>query len=167
MSDGRSAPVVHDALQLIAEGVVDLVGFGVAVINVLREDDGKLETVAVAGNDEAREQLLGSRQSVQSILMEIERADVWGMLRFVPAERLAGEEDLTSWIPDMEIGEGPDAWDPMDLLIAPLYDESGWMMGTLSMDVPEDGKRPDEAKRAVLNKYAAQAGRAVLRKSVV
>ncbi len=162
MSDGRSAPVVHDALQLIAEGVVDLVGFGVAVINVLREDDGKLETVAVAGNDEAREQLLGSRQSVQSIMMEIERADVWGMLRFVPAERLADEEDLSSWIPDIATGNGPDAWDAMDLLIAPLFDESGQLLGTLSMDVPEDGRRPDEVKRAVLNKYAAQAGRAVL-----
>ncbi len=162
MTDGWHTPVVHDALQLIAEGVVDLVGFGVSVINVLREDDGKLETVAVAGNDEAREQLLGSRQSVASIVMEIERADSWGMLRFVPAERIAEEEDLASWVPDIEVGEGPDAWDPMDLLIAPLYDDSGRMLGTLSMDVPDDGKRPDEAKRAVLNKYAAQAGRAVL-----
>ncbi|WP_426245784.1 sensor histidine kinase [Nocardioides sp. LHG3406-4] len=162
MSDGRRVPVVHDALQLIAEGVVDLVGFGVAVINVLREDDGRLETVAVAGNDEAREQLMGSRQSVESILMEIERADEWGMLRFVPAERLSDEEELSSWVPDMEVGDGPDSWDPMDLLLAPLYDDSGRMLGTLSMDVPDDGKRPDEAKRAVLNKYAAQAGRAVL-----
>ncbi len=162
MSDGRSAPVVHDALQLIAEGVVDLVGFGVAVINVLREDDGKLETVAVAGNDEARAQLLGLRQSVESIQVEISRADTWGMLRFVPAERLVEEEDVNSWIPDIVVGEGPDAWDPMDLLIAPLYDDSGQMLGTLSMDVPENGRRPDEAKRAVLNKYAAQAGRAVL-----
>lgn len=162
MDDGGSMPVVHDALQLIAEGVVDLVGFGVAVINVLREDDGRLETVAVAGNDAARDQLLGARQSVQSILREIERADVWGMLRFVPAERLSEDEDVTSWIPDMEVVDGPDAWDPMDLLMAPLYDDTGRMLGTLSMDVPDDGKRPDEAKRAMLNKYAAQAGRAVL-----
>lgn len=155
-------PVVHDALQLIAESVVDLAGFGVAVINVLSEDDGKFETVAVAGNESAREQLLDARQSVQSIQMELDRADEWGMLRFVPADRLAEDPEVHHWIPDIEVGDSPDSWDPMDLLMAPLYDDAGHMLGTLSMDVPDDGKRPDETKRALLNKYAAQAGRAVL-----
>ncbi len=155
-------PVVHDALQLIAESVVDLAGFGVAVINVLSEDDGKFETVAVAGDESAREQLLTARQTVRSIQMELDRADEWGMLRFVPAERLTEDLEVHHWIPDIEVGDSPDSWDPMDLLIAPLYDDAGHMLGTLSMDVPHDGKRPDETKRALLNKYAAQAGRAVL-----
>ena len=162
MSDGQRAPGVHDALQLIAEGITDLVGFGVAVINVRHEEHGLLETVAVAGDEEAREQLLGARQKVSSIEAEIARADEWGMLRFVPAERVTDGDQLSSWVPDMDTASGPDAWDPMDLLIAPLYDDHGVMMGSLSIDVPEDGRRPDEAKRAVLNKYAAQAGRAVL-----
>ena len=58
-SDGPS----RDALQLIAEGVTDLAGFGVAAISVARED-GKLEVMAVAGSDEARIELQGRRTPV-------------------------------------------------------------------------------------------------------
>lgn len=161
MSDGQSAPVVHDALQLIAESVVDLVGFRVATICLLREEDGVLETVAVAGDDEARSQLLGTRIAVQSALNEIERADQWGMLRFVPCERFVAGDGEPVWIPDIDVAQGPDAWDPMDLLMAPFYDQ-GQLLGVLYMDVPDNRRRPDQATRDILNKYAALAGRAVL-----
>ena len=49
----------RDALQLIAEGVTELAGFGIAAISVVR-DDGKLEVMAVAGSDDARESLQGA-----------------------------------------------------------------------------------------------------------
>ena len=86
-----------------------------------------------------------------------------GLLRFVPHERL-----------DAEVGESwagsrtstpraePDAWHPLDLLIAPLYDEKGELRGTLAIDLPEDGKRPGPARRQLLQRYAEQAGRAVI-----
>ncbi len=88
-SDGPS----RDALQLIAEGVTDLAGFGVAAISVARED-GKLEVAAVAGSDEARIELQGRRTPIDTLMAEIEKADHWGLLRFVPHERIdprAGE----------------------------------------------------------------------------
>ena len=162
MDDGRRVPAVHDALQLIADGITELMGFEVAVINILDEADGKLLTVAVAGNDDARELLLGARQRVSSVEAEVARADDWGMFRFVPAERATPEQLAISWVPDIEVVEGPDAWDPNDFLFAPLYGVDGRLLGSLSIDVPTDGRRPDHAKRAVLNKYAAQAGQAVL-----
>jgi signal transduction histidine kinase len=161
MSNGVTPPVVHDALQLIAESVVDLVGFGVAAIRVLREKDSVLETVAVAGDDDARSQLLGSRIAVQFTLDDIERADQWGMLRFVPSERFVAGDGEPVWIPEIDVAQGPDAWHPMDLLMAPFYDD-GQLLGVLYMDVPDNGRRPDQATRDLLNKYAAQAGRAVL-----
>jgi len=162
MSDAEFVTPAHDALQLIAESVVDLVGFGVAAIRVVREEDAMLETVAVAGSDEALRRLIGTRVTVDSIVREIERADEWGMLMFVPSERFDGEAEEVSWVSDRQVAPGPDAWDPMDLLMAPLYDDGSQLLGVLFMDVPDNGRRPDEATRAVLNKYAAQAGRAVL-----
>lgn len=152
----------REALQLIAEGVTDVAHFGVAAISVVRED-GKLEVVAVAGNEMARRQLEGSRTPVDRLANEIAKADDWGLLRFVPHERLepdAGDE--WGWVPDIEPIDAPDAWHPLDLLIAPLYDESGGLRGTLAMDVPADGRRPGEEQRALLNMYAEQAGRAVV-----
>jgi signal transduction histidine kinase len=153
----------RDALQLIAEGVTQLAGFGVAAISVARPD-GKLEVMAVAGSDAAREQLQGTRTPVDRLNREIAKADDWGLLRFVPHERLdPGAGDDWGWVPDIEpIDDAPDAWHPLDLLIAPLYDADGALRGTLAIDLPIDGRRPGQAQRAVLNSYAEQAGRAVV-----
>jgi signal transduction histidine kinase len=153
----------RDALQLIAEGVTQVAGFGIAAISVVRSD-GKLEVMAVAGSDAARESLQGRRTPIDRLSSEIAKADDWGLLRFVPHERLdpsAGE--TWGWVPDMDpIDDAPDAWHPLDMLIAPLYDVEGVLRGTLAIDLPVDGRRPGEAQRAVLNSYAEQAGRAVV-----
>ena len=152
----------REALQTIAEGVTQLAGFGVAAISVVR-DDGRLEVMAVAGSDEARTQLAGTRTPVARLEAEIAKADEWGLLRFVPHERLdesAGE--TWGWVPDITPLADPDAWHPLDLLIAPLYDEHGALRGTLAMDLPEDGRRPGLGQRQLLQRYAEQAGRAVV-----
>ena len=161
-ADGWSDASSRDALVLIAEGVTELAGFGIAAISVTRED-GKLEVMAVAGSKEAREQLQGRRTPIDRLMAEIEKADEWGLLRFVPHERLdpdAGES--WGWVPDVKPLDLPDAWHPMDLLVALLHDDQGVLRGTMSMDLPKDGRRPGKGQRAVLQKYAEQAGRAVV-----
>ncbi|WP_028644050.1 sensor histidine kinase [Nocardioides sp. URHA0020] len=152
----------RDTLQLIAEGVTQVAGFGIAAISVVRQDGG-LESVAVAGSDEARAELEGTRSTEARLLEELAKADDWGLLRFVPHDRTdEGVGDTWGWVPDYEPIDAPDAWHPLDLLIAPLYDDDGALLGTLAMDLPVGGRRPDEAQRAVLNAYAEQAGRAVV-----
>jgi signal transduction histidine kinase len=153
----------RDALQLIAEGVTQVAGFGIAAISVVRRD-GKLEVMAVAGSEAARESLTGRRTPVDQLSREIAKADDWGLLRFVPHERLdPGAGEQWGWVPDVDpIDDAPDAWHPLDLLIAPLYDHEGVLRGTLAIDLPSDGRRPGEAQRAVLNTYAEQARQAVL-----
>src|SRR5205823_4000881 len=54
-----------------------------------------------------------------------------------------------------------DAWHPMDMLVAPLYDDQGELRGTLAIDVPRDGLRPDAERRRVLERFAGLAARAV------
>ncbi|MGB0101944.1 MAG: ATP-binding protein [Nocardioides sp.] len=160
---GWSDAPSRDALRMIAEGVTRVAGFGIAAISVVRSD-GKLEVMAVAGSDEASESLQGRRTPVDQLSAEIAKADDWGLLRFVPHERLdasAGEQ--WGWVPDMDpIDDAPDAWHPLDMLIAPLYDHEDQLRGTLAMDLPVDGRRPGEAQRAVLNAYAEQARQAVI-----
>ena len=152
----------RDALQLIAEGVTKVAGFGIAAISVARSD-GKLEVMAVAGSDEARDSLQGRRTPLDQLSREIEKADDWGLFRFVPHERLdpsAGEQ--WGWVPDIEPIDDPDACHPLDLLLAPLYDDEGQLRGTLAIDLPVDARRPGEPARAVLNTYAEQARQAVI-----
>jgi signal transduction histidine kinase len=139
-------------------------GFGIAAISVVRGDPGYLEVMAVAGSDAAREELRGRHTPIEQLSQELEKADDWGLLRFVPHERIEpGLGETWGWVPDVDpIDDAPDAWHPMDLLIAPLYDDAGNMRGTLAMDLPVDGRRPGEAQRAVLDAYAEQARQAVI-----
>lgn len=150
----------HDALQLIAEGVTEVVGFQVATISIVRNDH--LETVAAAGSPEVRRQLLGMTTPMGLVRGELAKADDWGLFKFVPAERAGDDAESFGWIPDIEVPDDPAEWHPLDLLMAPLYDEHGGIGGLLSLDLPVDGRRPDTSKRRLLETYAAQAARAVL-----
>ncbi|MFA6298491.1 MAG: hypothetical protein WC642_04950, partial [Nocardioides sp.] len=155
-----SDPLSRESVQLIAEGVTEMVGFQVAIISVVRGE--ALRAVAVAGSDEAREQLLGSATPMQVIHDEVARADDWGRFKFVPYDRQGGPSADYGWVPDFVPEDGPDAWHPLDLLIAPLHDDAGNVVGLLSIDLPVSGRRPDVGQRSLLEKYAAQAERAVL-----
>jgi signal transduction histidine kinase len=153
--------LTHGALQVIAEGLVELAGFEVAALSVVR-DSQHMQVMAVAGSDEARDTLLGTFTPITRLMDELRVAEDWGFFQFVPQESLDPEVESWGWVPDFEPIEVPDAWQPMDLLVAPLYDTGGVLRGTLSIDCPTDGRRPDEAHRRILNRYAAQAARALV-----
>lgn len=150
---------LQEVLQAIAEGVADVVGFKVAAIRQLR-NDGTLECVAVAGDDEARAMLLGHRRPVEEMLAEFAVADEWGSLRFVPHGRIDSALEV-GWIPDVEPLDVPDAWHPEDALFAPLLGPTGELAGVLAVDLPYDGRRPSDFQREVLEMYAVQAGIAI------
>lgn len=149
-----------DAFQLIADGITHVGGFGVAAISVVRGSELVVE--AISGNDDAREQLSGTRTPIQHMLDEIALADDWGAFRFLPHDRIDPDNEDLGWIPDVEPLDGEDAWHPLDLLVAPLHDDRGDLVGMLSIDLPADGRRPGAAQRRVLDAYAGQAARAVL-----
>ncbi len=146
-------------LQSLVDGVADVTGFAVAAVSYLHPDR-QLEVVAVAGDDAARDQLIGIRTPLDDIAGEFEIADDWGLLKFIPHERLNGETGR-GWIPDVRPLDVPDAWHPEDALLAPLSAPTGEMVGLLSVDLPRDGLRPGQFARDALEMYAAQAGIAI------
>jgi signal transduction histidine kinase len=148
------------ALQLIAEGVTELAGFELAAISIVH--DGRLHTIAIAGDEHTDAELSTLQPSVAAVLAELERAEEWGLLRFVPHERESSELADLSYIPDVTPVESPDAWHPRDLLVALLEDEAGELRGVLSVDLPRNGLRPDEEQRRVIEQHARRAGRAVV-----
>jgi signal transduction histidine kinase len=152
--------LTFSALQLIAEALVELAGFGVAAIGVPR-DDGRLHTAVVCGSDEAREQLAELTTPIDALYAELEAGDRWGRFTFVPHERLQGS-GLPGWVGDYDVLDVEDAWHPEDLLVALLSDSDGRLRATLSIDVPADGLRPGPERRDELERFAAQAERAVV-----
>lgn len=146
------------ALRVVAESVALLSGFRHAVINVRRGE--RLEVVAASSPVLAH--LVGTSTPLEVLERELERADRWGDLMFVPHDRV-GEEVLSySFVPELVPGAGPDAWHPLDLLAAPIFDDHGTLRGLLTVDVPVDGQRPGAAQREVLARYARVTRSSVL-----
>ena len=149
-------------LQAVADGVVAALGFGVAVVNVVRPD-GDLEVAAVAGNEDARAALLGERGSREMWDLLINKAERWGSLCFLDHTSVeAGDEDMVpTWIPDVAATDDADGWHPLDALFAPMCGEDAALVGVLSVDLPVDGRRPDPLHLELLEIFAAQAAIAV------
>ena len=119
-----------------------------------------LEVIAVSGPDLV--EMLGTTLPVGVLEGELDRADVWGDLRFVPHERVGDEVLEYSHVLDILPVDHPDGWHPLDLLVAPLYDDEGTLRGLLAVDAPDDGRRPGPRQREVLARYARVARSYVL-----
>lgn len=156
---GWSDSSARSVLQLMAESVAEMVGFEVAALSVVIDDE--LVTVAYVGPEEFREYV--EQPDPADVLDPVlEQAEVWGpRLRFVAAfdhGELAGH-----WVTfEQATINHPDAWQPDDVLLAVLSDDAGKMVGAISVDKPLSRMRPDKRVRGMLERYAAQAERAVL-----
>lgn len=158
---------VDPALQMIAEGICELLGFGIAAINVVRGDE--VEMVAIHGftsglnahgQRETADEILGARWALSDVQENLSRGENWGAWRFIPHERVNLHEG--SWVSTSNMIDAPDAWHPHDMLLAPIIGDDGSLQGCLSVDMPISGRRPDFTQRRVLNRFAKRAQRVVL-----
>ena len=146
-------------LRAVVDGVVEGLGFEVAVVSLVH-DDKTVEAVAIAGPQDVSDTLLGRRTPLDKWERAFARSQPWGALRYEPHE-MADLDDIPSWVPDIPVVDDPDAWHPLDALYAPLHSNSGDLVGVLSVDLPRDGRRPGELQREMLEMYATQAGIAI------
>jgi diguanylate cyclase (GGDEF)-like protein/putative nucleotidyltransferase with HDIG domain len=149
-------------LQQIARTTAETVGFGTVVVNLHRPAWDDFETVVVHGSEEARRVLLGQTAT---------RAD-WDPLLDSRFERRGAyvlqhgdfdwsQDGLLSYIPELERSADPDAWHPEDALFVPLRSGAGEVLGILSVDEPNDGRRPSDEQLDVLVGAAAHAALAL------
>ena len=145
-------------LDQVVQAVVELVGFRVAVLNLLTADRRHLEVVTVAGPDEVRAVLLGSRDTLASWEELLAASRPMGALRFADASvPISGQV----WLPALPGNDDERAWRAEDALLAPLHGADGSLLGVLSVDLPVDGLRPDEHTCELLELFAVQASLAL------
>jgi len=155
----NSSTDLSEVLDEIARGVVEVLGYGIAAIARLEGDTFVMTTVA--GPEEVREQIIGRRTPVASIFNEFAQADEWGVLRFVPHDRMPDALEESAWVPEFEPGSSPDAWHPLDALYAPLYSATGQLLGNMSVDLPPGNRIPNREERELLEMFVVQAGLAM------
>ncbi len=150
---------LSEVLDEVAHGVVEVLGFGVAAISRLEADT--LVMTNVAAPPHVRDLLLGRRTPVASLVNEFDLADEWGVLRFLPHDRLPAPLEEAAWVPDLEPSAVEGAWHPLDTLYAPLWSATGRLLGNMSVDLPADGMVPGELERELLEMFVVQAGLAM------
>ncbi len=152
---------LRETLQVVAQAVVDQLGFGAAVVNLVQPGD-MCEVAAAAGPDDVGQALLGTRAPMESFRRLLDGCEAWGELRFLDHRKDQGlSRGLAGWTPPVAPSEDPDAWHPDDILLAPLYAPNHVLIGLLSVDIPVDGRRPGPARRRLLEQFAAHAALAI------
>ena len=150
-----------ETLQQVADTIVESLGFEVAVINLVDDEDSTV-VVAVSGPSEVRSELLGRRQGRAGWEALLRGSEAWGRLRFLDHRTAPVDPaDIFTWIPDIPVSDDPEAWHPEDALFAPLQAADGSDIGILSVDVPRDGRRPGPATLHALEAFAVTAALAI------
>lgn len=149
-------------LDEVVRSVCTVGRFGSAVVNVV-QPDGSVEVAASAG---AGGPLVGTRAPLETWLQILDVSSRWQTLRYL---RHDDDQTLIGSLVSVAPGPEPDSdrpvdrdrWHPDDILLAPLWTDSGDLLGALSVDQPEGGRWPDAEQRTVLELLAAQAARAI------
>lgn len=159
---GWSDSSARAVLQLMVESVAEMIGFEVAALSVVLDD--QLVTMAYTGPEELRE-YLEEPDPVGVLDPVLAAAESWGRFRFLAAEEYDGDLDGHWAVMAEERRDLPgaeDRWHPHDALLGLLSGDDGELVGVLSVDRPVSGRRPEARQRRLLERYAEQAERAVI-----
>src|SRR5919109_662091 len=158
----RSEGDLDALLPAVAAAISDGMGFGTVVISLYRPAFNDFRVETVHGSEDGREALLGRERTWAEweplFDLKFERHGCF----FLPWDEYDWSWDTTvSFVPEMEVAEGPDAWHPEDALFVPMRHSQGHLLGIMSVDEPASGRRPSDDDLAVLGALAAHAAQAV------
>jgi uncharacterized protein YigA (DUF484 family) len=158
----RADEDLESLLNACARTVSESLGFATVVITLYRTAWNDFEVVSVHGSDAAREVLMGAvREWADWEPLLDERFHRCGAY-FIEHDSFDWESvEQTSFIPEIEPSDDPDAWHPEDALIVPLHGSSPHPLGFVSVDEPASGKKPTDSELEVLVAVAAHAALAV------
>jgi diguanylate cyclase (GGDEF)-like protein/putative nucleotidyltransferase with HDIG domain len=159
---GRSGGDLQSVLDAMASTMARALGYGTSVINLRRPAWDDFEVAVVHGSADARDALLGTRRGWAEWEPLLQARWESAGAYFIPAGEFDwGADPGRSWAPSRGLTYRPDAWHPDDVLLVPMHDGTGQIMGIVSVDEPVDGQRPDQADLEVLSALTAHASLAV------
>jgi diguanylate cyclase (GGDEF)-like protein len=156
-SGGGDMPV----LEALAETIRRELSFQVVAVNMLGESGDALRVVLVLGDEEARAQLMDTVSPWNEWEPLLDSEHERGGAIWLPAGSKDYFEQTAVWTPAGAALPDPNAWHPLDMLLLPLRDSSGALLGIISVDQPLTGHRPDDAELSVLTAVADHAGLAL------
>ncbi|WP_165274676.1 sensor domain-containing diguanylate cyclase [Thermotoga sp. Ku-13t] len=134
---------VTDTLRHFAKTVSDITGFRYVLISVLNRELGVIQRVAHYGmSEEEFSRLRENPPPIEHLLRFTQERFRVSSSYFIPEGTVEVLSQYSAVLIDQASVDEPDAWRPQDFLIVPIYSPLGEMVGYISVDAPESGKRP-------------------------
>jgi diguanylate cyclase (GGDEF)-like protein len=152
----------QSVLEALAATIRSELSFQIVSVNLLNSVRHELTCMVVLGDNDCRAKLLGivaPSQEMESVIANPEFQRLGATWVPAGAHHWEGEEWL--WTPHTAAVPGADGWDPDDFLLLPLRAHDGTLLGTVSVDQPVGGRRPDDGQIALLMAVADHAGLAL------
>jgi diguanylate cyclase (GGDEF)-like protein len=158
----RTGGELRSVLEAVAGAIAGPLGYRAVVINLYRPAWDDFEVVVVLGNEASQELLMGQTSGMEDWSGLLSERFLRQGAYFVPA----GEYDWSGervqvYTPELEISDAPDAWQPDDALMVPMRSGDGALLGIVSVDEPETGRRPSPIELELLSTVVAHAAVAV------
>jgi len=149
-------------LEEVCHAIGELLGYRAVVVNVYRPAFDDMHTSAAVGSEESVRELVGKsspRETWVPLLDErFERRGAY----FVPGDEFDWDGlGVDSYVPRIEPSNDPDAWRAEDALFVPLRDPKGLLIGVISVDEPQSGRRPADDEIDALVAIARHAALAL------
>ena len=135
--------------------------FQTVAVNLREGDEDDLRVVLVAGDEDARQALLGNVNPWTTWHPLLDEAHHRLGASWLPAGSHEWSEALNAYTPESGRSLGPDGWDPEDMLLLPLRGATGEVLGIVSVDEPFTGRRPTDDELRVLMAVADHAALAL------
>jgi PAS domain S-box-containing protein len=160
----RTGQSLEQSLQAIAVAIQQATPFQVVLISVYQPQEDQLQCVCGVGfTDDTWHELQAHHQPWHAVEALLRPEFSFSHSYFIPADKqpnIPAEVHIVKVLPSLE--EKPvDAWDAADLLLAPLLDPNGMLLGLVNVDNPRDGHRPDRAAIEALEIFSGQAALAI------
>ena len=157
----RDESDLQEVLHDVARAIGEVLRYRAAVVNVYRPAFDDMLTAAAVGSEDSVQQLVGTSSPSDTWTPLLAPRFERGGAYFIPD----GEFDWDSlgvetYVPELPDSNDPEAWLPGDALFVPLRDGRGDILGVISVDEPETGRRPTEAELEALvtiSRHAALA----------
>src|SRR5215204_2739766 len=141
-ADVRDQRDLEDVLEDVCRTIAELLGYRAVVVNVYRPAFDDMLTSAAVGSEESVSQLVGKSSPRETWVPLLDERFQRRGAYFVPG----GEFDwdglgVESYVPSIAASAEPDAWTAEDALFVPLRDPRGLLIGVISVDEPDTGRR--------------------------
>jgi diguanylate cyclase (GGDEF)-like protein len=152
---------IEPVLDALVQTIRTELSFQVVAVRLLDRGSGRLTCVAVLGDDEARDALLGTVSPWHEWEELLDSEHVREGAVWLPTGSHDWDGDSVVWMPPAAAGLDQDAWHPDDMLLLALRDGHGDAIGIVSVDQPLGGRRPRDEELACLVAVTDHAGLAV------